>query len=105
MERFKFYRQDQKPHESIDDYVAALRKAAENCEFGAMLEDMLRNRLVCGVRTQNIQRKLLEKADLTLNTAISSACLMEIATAQAAELQPSDIPVVTKVTASVKPKK
>ena len=66
---------------------------------------MLRDRLVCGVRTQNIQRKLLEKADLTLNTAISSACSMEIATAQAAELQPSDIPVVKKVTASVKPKK
>ena len=105
VERFKFYRRDQKPHESINDYVAALRKAAENCEFGTTLEDMLRDRLVCGVRTQNIQRKLLEKADLTLNTAISSACSMEIATAQAAELQPSDIPVVKKVTASVKPKK
>ena len=60
VERFKFYRRDQKPHESINDYVAALRKAAENCEFGATLQDMLRDRLVCGLRAQNIQRKLLE---------------------------------------------
>ena len=37
VERFKFYRRDQKPHESINDYVAALRKAAENCEFGTTL--------------------------------------------------------------------
>ena len=52
-------------------FVAALRKLAEHCEFGAGLNDTLRGRLVCGLRDDAAQRKLLTVSDLTLEQAIS----------------------------------
>lgn len=40
-------------------FVAALHKLAEHCEFGDVLNDSLRDRLVCGLRNEAIQKKLL----------------------------------------------
>lgn len=47
-ERFRFHRRNQEEGESVTMFVAALRKLAEHCEFGDVLEDTLRDRLVCG---------------------------------------------------------
>ena len=55
--------QMQKPNETISDFVAQLRKLSEYCEFGDTLEDMRRDRLVCGCKDQRLQCKLLAKAD------------------------------------------
>ncbi|XP_057692499.1 uncharacterized protein K02A2.6-like [Corythoichthys intestinalis] len=48
-ERFRFHRRSQEEGESVTMFVAALRKLAEHCEFGDVLEDTLRDRLVCGL--------------------------------------------------------
>ena len=47
VKRFEFNTRVQGEGESIANYVAALRKVAEYCEYGAVLADMLRDRLVC----------------------------------------------------------
>ena len=44
-ERFHFHRRQQAPGESIADYNAALRTLATRCQFGAYLEEALRDRL------------------------------------------------------------
>ena len=49
VQRYHFHSRVQKDNESISEFVAELRKLAEHCEF-ADLEDMLRDRLVCGVK-------------------------------------------------------
>lgn len=49
VQRFNFHSRSQKQGESVEDYVAELRRLSEHCEF-ADLENMLRDRLVCGVR-------------------------------------------------------
>ena len=41
-----------------------LRKIAECCEYGPVLNDMLRDRLVCGMSNNAIQRRLLRETDL-----------------------------------------
>ena len=46
-ERFKFHKREQKEGESIAQYVAALRKLADTCDFKDLLEQALRDRLVC----------------------------------------------------------
>ena len=60
VEHFKFHSWVRKAGKSIATYVAELRSLSEYCEFGTMLEDMLRDRLVCGVNDCNIQRTLAE---------------------------------------------
>ena len=39
---------------------------AEHCNFQATLDDMLRDRLVCGVTDGCLQRRLLAEPELTL---------------------------------------
>ena len=56
-ERFRFHKRDQKDGESIPVYVAELRKLSEHCDFKANLNDALRDRLVCGIKHGNIQKK------------------------------------------------
>ena len=87
--RFQFNSRTRAPDESVADYVAALRRLAERCAYGEMLEEMLRDRLVCGINNAAIQRCLLAESDLTLSKAISVAQAAEIADTGVKELQSS----------------
>ena len=51
-ERFNFYRQSQGEIESVDDFVAELRRLASSCEFGDFLDDTLRDRWCVGYQTR-----------------------------------------------------
>ena len=57
--------------ENVADYVAALRKLTRHCQFGAYLPEALRDRLVCGLRSEEQQKRLLAEHDLTFNKALS----------------------------------
>ena len=69
--------------------MAELRRLADRCEFGAYLQEALRDRLVCGLRSEAIQRRLLTEEKLTLEKAYGTAHGMEEAQRQANELQTS----------------
>ena len=60
------------------DYVAELRRLATYCKFGDYLDHALRDRLVCGIRSENIQKRLLIEAGLTLTQAVELAQGMEV---------------------------
>jgi len=66
-ERFRFYRREQAVGESVADYEAELRRLATHCDFGEYLDQALRDRLVCGLRSEATQKHLLSKSDLTQN--------------------------------------
>ena len=91
-ERFRFHKRDQNDEESISVYVAELRKLSEHCDFKDNLNDSLRDRLVCGIKHGNIQKKLLSESDLTLQKAIDVATAMETAAKDVVELQKQHIP-------------
>ena len=55
-ERFYFHKRGQGANESIADYMAALRQLATHCAFANFLDDALRDRLVCGLRSTAIQK-------------------------------------------------
>ena len=59
VQRFKFNNRFRTEGESVADFVAALRNLAEHCEYGDTLETMLRDRIVCGIQDEKIQRRLL----------------------------------------------
>ena len=78
-ERFHFHRRFQAADESVAEFLAQLRRLSAHCEFQSYLDQALRDRLVCGLRNENIQRRLLAEADLTLTRAFELAQGMEAA--------------------------
>jgi len=78
-ERFNFYRRNQEPGESIATYVAELRRLTTDCTFDAYLNDALRDKFVCGLRSEATQRRLLAEKDLTFTKAVEIAQGMEAA--------------------------
>ncbi|KAG0440015.1 hypothetical protein HPB47_016434 [Ixodes persulcatus] len=54
--QFQFGKRDQRPSESIADYIAELRRLSEHCDFGFTLDDKVRNRLTYGLREKSLQR-------------------------------------------------
>ena len=61
--------------------------------FKAYLEEALRDRLVCGLLSETIQRALLAEADLTLQRAFEVAQSMETAHKNAQSLKGTKVPV------------
>ena len=106
-ERFRFYKRNQNEGESILSYVAELRKLATHCNFGGNLNEALRDRLVCGLRNMQIQKRLLSEAKLKYSKAVEIAVAMETAIRDASELQselnPNPVPRVAKLTEQYKP--
>ena len=111
-ERFHFHRRSQGPEETVSEFLAELRRLATHCSFGNFLSDALRDRLVCGLRSESVQRKLLSQRELTLAQAVDIAKGMEAATrdshklqGQAATIQAikSQSPIRKKVSAQEKP--
>ena len=106
-ERFCFYKRNQNEGESILSYVAELRKLATHCNFGGNLNEALRDRLVCGLRNMQIQKRLLSEAKLKYSKAVEIAVAMETAIRDASELQselnPNPVPRVAKLTEQYKP--
>ena len=78
-ERFKFYKRDQKEGETVQQYIAELKKLSESCKFAQFLTEALRDRLVCGLSNIMIQQKLLSEETLTYETAVNIATAMETA--------------------------
>ena len=89
-ERYHFRRRRQAPDESIADYVAELHRLTTHCKFDGYLEDELCDQLVCGLRVENIRKKLLAEEDLTFAKALKLALSCEAAERNAQQLKGAD---------------
>lgn len=82
-ERHVFRKRTQASHESIIQYIAALRDLASTCEFGEHTDEMIRDQLIENVCSPRIRERLLLETDLNLNRAITLATQIEAAADQA----------------------
>ncbi|XP_031332218.1 uncharacterized protein K02A2.6-like [Photinus pyralis] len=90
VQRFLFNKRDQQVGEKFSSYLAELRKLADTCSFHEDSRDeMLRDRIVCGVRDEALQRRLLAESDLTLQKAVDAAIAAETAGVNLNELRGS----------------
>ena len=87
VQRYRFNSRSRWAGESVADYVAELRHLSEHCEFGKTLNEMLCDKLVCGVEEAKIQRQLLAEPDLTFDKAFELAIATESADKNAKDLQ------------------
>ena len=65
-----FFSRNQDSGESIDHYVTVLKNLANTCEFGALKESLIRDRIVFGIQDSSVRERLLRDVKLTLETAI-----------------------------------
>ncbi|UYV71532.1 K02A2.6-like, partial [Cordylochernes scorpioides] len=87
-QRCRFLKRIQLENESVSEYLRELRHLAMDCTFGEMLEVMLRDRFVAGIKSESLQKKLLqEDDDVTLDRVFSIAVSFELAEQNAKELQ------------------
>ena len=87
VQRFKFNTRIRKSGETVAIYVAELKALGEHCGFGDQLNDMVRDRLVCSINDNRIQRRLLQETDLTYKKALEIAQAMEVAARDINDLQ------------------
>lgn len=98
-ERFNFYQRRQQQGESIVEFVADLRRLTTKCEFEDFLDQALRDRFVCGIRSESVQKKLLteDHKKLTFSSAVDIAQSAEAAEAKSKDFKGAP-PAIHKVT-------
>ena len=70
MERHKFHTRSQKQGESIESFTSDLRIKAKCCHFGDMTDELICDRIVCGITSDTLRKALLRYSKLTLAKAM-----------------------------------
>ena len=68
-ERTRFNRRRQGENESIEQFITSLYHLAESCEYGELKEEMIRDRIVVGIKDQGLSERLQLDPALTLEKA------------------------------------
>ena len=79
VQRYKFNSRTRREGEMVATFVAELRHLAIHCEFGDSLNDMLQDRLICGVNDPGIQHRLLSEGKIDFAKALELAQATETA--------------------------
>ena len=69
-ERAKFNRRCQQEGEPVDDFIMDLYRLAEHCSYGTLHDELIRDRIVVGLKSAGLSEKLQKDADLTLERAV-----------------------------------
>ena len=86
-ERARFNQRNQKEGETAEQYITVLYGLIETCNYSGLKEEILRDRLVVGIRDKKMSQKLQVMADLTLERAKKEIRQKEAVNEQQQELQ------------------
>ncbi|XP_030761093.1 uncharacterized protein LOC115886161 [Sitophilus oryzae] len=78
-ERFKCLSYKQKEGQTLEQFITELKSLSLSCELGNLREELVRDILVCGIRSQSLRETLFQRENLTLENAIS-ICLTKEST-------------------------
>ncbi|KAJ0183794.1 hypothetical protein K1T71_000217 [Dendrolimus kikuchii] len=70
-ERYKIFTRKQQPEEAFEQYVTALKRMSQSCNFGQIQNELVRDLFICGINNPGLQRQLLGLTDLTLDKALT----------------------------------
>ena len=97
-ERAGFNQRNQQEGEGAEHYIMALYELATYCEYGDLTSEMIRDRLVVGIRDNALSKRLQLDSKLTLETAKKAIRQHEVVHEQQRELkgvQPSCLEALT----------
>ncbi|XP_037521850.1 uncharacterized protein K02A2.6-like [Rhipicephalus sanguineus] len=72
-ERARFNSRKQEPHENVDTFATELFKMAERCDYRTLKDELIRDRLVVGLRDVKLSERLQLDSELTLEKALTAA--------------------------------
>ena len=81
----------QKEGESFQSFVADLRILANTCEFGVLKDELIHDKIVCGVSSGHVQKQLLKERDLTLDRALDIGIANELSDRNNIELSSNQV--------------
>ena len=61
MERYRFHMRCQRKDETVSQFVTALKLLATSCKFGELMNDMIKDRIVCGISSEHVKRETFER--------------------------------------------
>ena len=96
-ERACFNRRDQQDGESADEHISVLHSLAEDCEYGTLKAELIRDRLVVGIRDTALSQKLQLDPLLTLEKAQKCVRQNEAVKSQQTALQETPVQEPTQV--------
>ena len=70
IERYCFSLRVQGKLETVNKYVTELKLTSKNCSFGNLEDQLLRDRVVCGIHSDKVRQHLLQTDDLTLEKCL-----------------------------------
>ena len=86
--RYIFNTRAQLCAEPFASYITSLRELVQSCEYGALEDELLRDRLVCGLADDKQRERLLRTPTLTLRQAIELCSSAEASADQLRVLRP-----------------
>jgi len=89
-DRCVFSEARQLAHETVDQYMLRLRKLAKPCDWGAELDNMLRDRLILGCSDVHARSRAFRKPNCTLADALELLRIAETTSQQLKTLYNSD---------------
>ncbi|UYV82346.1 K02A2.6-like, partial [Cordylochernes scorpioides] len=85
-ERYIFNTSNQEENEGIDSYTNRLRGLASSCEYDILTEELIRDRIVLGIKDNRVRKKLLMEPKLNLSLAIDICRTAEVTEQQITKL-------------------
>ncbi|UYV79044.1 hypothetical protein LAZ67_17000853 [Cordylochernes scorpioides] len=86
-ERAKFNSRIQEDREPVDEFITSLYKLADSCEFEGLHEQLIRDRIVVGVRDKALFERMQLDSELTLEKAVKMVRQQEAVRQQQVDLQ------------------
>ncbi|UYV79403.1 K02A2.6-like [Cordylochernes scorpioides] len=86
-ERAKFNSRIQEDREPVDEFITSLYKLADSCEFEGLYEQLIRDRIVVGVRDKALSERMQLDSELTLEKAVKMVRQQEAVRQQQVDLQ------------------
>ena len=85
--RAKFNARYQNQGEPIEAYISSLHQLADKCKYGTIEQELIRDRLVVGIRNKKLSEKMQLTEGLTLEKAIDMAVQQELVHKQQKDMQ------------------
>ena len=98
-ERAKFNSRKQEDGEPVDVFITALHTLSEHCNYGALRNEMIRDRIVVGIRDARLSEKLQLDHKLTLDVAVTAVRQSEQVKQQQTVLRGTGVKPVTPIEA------
>ncbi|CAG4931717.1 unnamed protein product [Colias eurytheme] len=81
-ERYVFFKIEQNEDEVFNEFLIKIKTQASKCEFNNLLDEMIKDKIVFGIRSNQVREKLLTEENLDLTKAITICKTSEQASKQ-----------------------